>query len=239
MPLRPARSNDLPIISKVYAAVFYDDDMMGALMHPYRQSHPGDYQKYWENKVREWYWDYSHQLIVTYMLKETDEKKEEVVTGVGDWIRYGKGWERYWGVWGKWDPRNLIRKLILLRHYISSFLHPNRAADPEMHKKVSSVFSYTKHLWSGRRDTGWYLNFLAVDPRYQSQGHGRLLASWGVERADEEKVAASVISGTDKDRFYQRCGFGTKGGHVSDGEGNPLKDLTEGGSVLFHDPKFE
>ena len=106
-----------------------------------------------------------------------------------------------------------------------------------MHEKVSSIFSYTKHLWSGERDTGWYLNFLAVDPAYQKQGYGRLLALWGVERADQEKVTASVISGTDKDRFYGRCGFEVKAGRISDGEGNPLKGMTEGGSVLFHDPK--
>lgn len=102
MPLRPARTHDLPLIATIYAAAFWDEEMMGALMHPHRQKYPQDYQRYWERKVMEWYWDYSHQLVVTYTIKHTGQ---EMVTGVGDWIRHGKGWERYWGLWGKWDPR--------------------------------------------------------------------------------------------------------------------------------------
>ena len=108
-----------------------------------------------------------------------------------------------------------------------------------MHNKVSTVFSHINHLWSGTRATGWYLNYLAVDPAYQHQGYGRVLAVWGVERAKLEKVAASVVSGTGKDRFYRRCGFETQVGRVSDGEGNPLKGMTEGGAVLFCDPEVE
>lgn len=108
-----------------------------------------------------------------------------------------------------------------------------------MHRTIATVFSFTKHLWSGRRGTGWYLNFLGVDPAYQRQGYGRLMATWGVEQAKRENITASVISGTDRDRFYRRCGFEVMGGHVSDGEGNPLKGKTEGGSILFYDPKVD
>lgn len=108
-----------------------------------------------------------------------------------------------------------------------------------MHDAVSTAFSYTKYLWSGTRDTGWYLNFLAVSPAYQNRGYGRILATWGLERAKQENVAASVISGTGKDTFYRMCGFEVEAGRVSDGEGNPLKDKTEGGSILFSDPKVE
>lgn len=108
-----------------------------------------------------------------------------------------------------------------------------------MHNIVPTIFSCIEHLWSGTRGTGWYLNYLAVDPTYQNQGYGRSLAKWGIERAKQENVAASVISGSGKDRFYQRCGFEIQAGRVSDGEGNPLKGKTKGGSVLFRDPKVE
>lgn len=99
------------------------------------------------------------------------------------------------------------------------------------------MMSCIKHLWSGPRSTGWYLNFLAVDPAYQKQGYGRLLASWGVEQAKRENVAASVISGSGKDRFYGLCGFEVLGGRASDGERNPIAGKTEGGAVLFWEPK--
>lgn len=105
MPFRLARQNDLPAIAIIFDAAFFDEEFMGALMHPYRHNYPQDFRRYWKEKVIEWYWDYSHQLVVTYTIKQTAGGEEEVVTGVGDWIRHGKGWETYWGLWGKWDPR--------------------------------------------------------------------------------------------------------------------------------------
>jgi hypothetical protein len=120
MPLRPACADDLSAITATYAAAFYDEEFVGALMHPQRQAYPQDYHRYWEDNVTEWYWDYSHQLMVTYTIEQTGEDKREVVTGVGDWIRHGQGWEGYWGVWGKWDPREsmplIVRPLYNIRH---------------------------------------------------------------------------------------------------------------------------
>ena len=105
MPIRPARVHDLPTLSNILAEAFYDEEFMGPILHPHRHSYPQDYHRFWEDKVSEWYWDYSHQLNVTYTVKEHDEGYEEVLTGVGDWVRHGKGWEHYWSIWGKWDPR--------------------------------------------------------------------------------------------------------------------------------------
>lgn len=109
MPLRLAHADDLPVITTIFAAAFHDEEVIGAFMHPHRQTYPQDYRRYWEHQVMEWYWDYSHQLVVTYTVKHTNEGKGgEVVTGVGDWLRYGKGWNRCWGVLGKWDPRESV-----------------------------------------------------------------------------------------------------------------------------------
>ena len=61
----------------------------------------------------------------------------------------------------------------------------------------------------------------------------------GIARALKQgNVAASVISGSSKDRFYRRCGFEIKGGRISDGEGNPLKGMVEEGAVLFCEPEL-
>ena len=135
-----------------------------------------------------------------------------------------------------------MKRLVLLRHRIASYWQPNRAADPEMHNIIANVFSFTTHLWSGTRATGWYLNFLAVKPAYQNRGYGRALVAWGVERAKQENVAASVCSGKGRETFYQKCGFDVQAGKITDGEGNPLKAKIEedaGGLVLFRDPKAE
>lgn len=130
-----------------------------------------------------------------------------------------------------------MRRLVVLRHRILSYWQPNRAADPKMHQAIATLFNYTAHLWSGKRDTGWYLNYLAVDPAHQNQGYGTALAEWGIVRGKEENVTASVICALDKQGFYRRCGFEAVGGRISEGEGNPLKGNEAEGLVLFCDSK--
>ena len=128
---------------------------------------------------------------------------------------------------------NAFEKLVVLRKRLSSTIHPNRAADPAMLNVISDVMPFSSHMWSGHRATGWYLNALAADPACQKQGYGRDLARWGIERAQQEGVVASVISGEGKDAFYQRCGFDIKVGNASEGEGNPLAGKRAGGNVFF------
>lgn len=99
MLLRTARIHDLTAISAIFADAFWSERIMGELMHPHRAAHPGDYRRFWKWNVLAWYWDYSHQLVVMYVTKPTDDGKEEdILVGVADRERYGKGWERYWGL---------------------------------------------------------------------------------------------------------------------------------------------
>ena len=106
-----------------------------------------------------------------------------------------------------------------------------------MHRAIATLFNHTTHIWSGHRSTGWYLNYLAVGRAHWNQGYGTALAQWGIGRAKEEKVAASVICAGQKRGFYRRCGFKAVGGRMSEGEGNPLAGREEAAWVLFCDPK--
>jgi hypothetical protein len=107
MPLRPARHSDLPAISAILAAGFWDEEVVGDIMHPHRRQHPHDYAEYWHRKVREMYWNWSHVAIVSYEMKEEEEGggQAEVITGVADWERKGKGWEGVWGLRSRWGLR--------------------------------------------------------------------------------------------------------------------------------------
>ena len=131
----------------------------------------------------------------------------------------------------------MFRLLLLHHHIVLTYWRPNRAADPKMHRAIATLFNHTTRIWSGNRATGWYLNYLAVGSAYRKQGHGTALAEWGVERAKEENVAASVICAGSKRDFYRRCGFEAVGGRMSEGEGNPFKGSEVVGWVMFCDPK--
>ncbi|KAL8815942.1 MAG: hypothetical protein Q9223_004977 [Gallowayella weberi] len=241
MPLRTARHHDLFTIAVIYAAAFWDERVIGELMHPHRQTFPQDYLRYWQQQVAEWYWSYSHQIVVSYELRKSEKNfEEEVLTGVADWIRYGQGWEQYWGIWGWWDFRNVLHRFVMARNAMTLRLYPNRAADPAMANIGSTINPLVSHFWSGSRRTGWYLNFLGVHPDFQRQGYGTSLAEWGIERAKQEKVAASVISGVGRDPFYRRCGFDVEVGKSTEGEGNPLAGKVDGaGTILFRDPELQ
>ena len=106
MALRLAQAREIPIIATIYAAAFWNEHVMGRLMHPYRGDYPDDYLRYWMQRVTEWYWDYSHQLVVTYNSNPSAVRESQAtITGVADWIRYGDNWENIWGIRGRWDPR--------------------------------------------------------------------------------------------------------------------------------------
>ena len=115
MPLRLAGVNDLAAISAICAASFWDEEVVGGTMHPYRHEYPQDYADFWRRRVWEKYWDYGHKMVVFYLDGEGDAKAGEVV-GVADWERRGVGWEQVWAVTGWWDPSKFFASLLSLNY---------------------------------------------------------------------------------------------------------------------------
>jgi GNAT superfamily N-acetyltransferase len=110
----------------------------------------------------------------------------------------------------------------------------NRALDPSKKIILTESAPYTKHYWDGPSETNWYLSLCCVDPAVKGRGAGRLLVRWGLDRAEEEGVRASVMASDGSDGFYLRCGFDEVVGNASEGEGNPLqKEDVKGGNILF------
>lgn len=87
------------------------------------------------------------------------------------------------------------------------YLWPNRAADPDKINILDETFPLFAHHWTEPRQQNWYLEFLCTHPGYQGQGLGKELVLWGVNRAKEDKICASVISAAGKEAFYGRYGF--------------------------------
>lgn len=120
---------------------------------------------------------------------------------------------------------------------IHAWVWPNRAADPNDEDVLERAISVVSgQAWTGDRADCWYLAVLAVHPDFQNQGIGRMLVEWGLDRAREEGVHASVISATGKEPFYQKCGFHEEDGHVGDGENNPLNGC-RGGRMFWVVPE--
>jgi GNAT superfamily N-acetyltransferase len=113
---------------------------------------------------------------------------------------------------------------------------PNRAIDESKRNVLADSFPWSSHHWSGARAQNWYLALCGVDPSYAGQGFGRELVRWGLDRAREEGVHASVVASKGNHKFYLRCGFDEVVGNCTEGEGNPLNGVG-GGDILFMYPE--
>lgn len=131
---------------------------------------------------------------------------------------------------------NLLRPAVSVAMKIHKLIWPDRAADPEKEDILERAHHFFDHLHNGDRAECWSLVWLGTHPDYQGQGHGRQLVQWGLDRAKEENVWASVVAAQGKDPFYKKCGFEFIEGSGTMGEGNPLAGL-DGANMHWKAPE--
>ncbi|KAH8668840.1 acyl-CoA N-acyltransferase [Xylariales sp. PMI_506] len=210
--IREAQYSDLPRAAHVLAQAFGPDNLFGELIHPYRKEFPNDSDLYWLRRIRVDYWNFRDKLFVATTKEE--ESGNEVIRG------------------------NLLRPIVSAVMKLNALVWPNRACDPEKEDILERGFPHFAHVWSGNRAESWYLAVLGVHPDYQGKGIGRVLVQWGLQRAQEEGICASVAASRGKDGFYTRCGFDIQDGSVCDGDANPLSGV-EGGNLHWRMPRTE
>jgi GNAT superfamily N-acetyltransferase len=221
MRLRPAKPSDEPAIVEICARAFMEEDLFGRVIHPYRAQYPNDVQIFWHEWVRNDWANPRNNIIVAVT---TTEAEQEKVIGAAIWQRQGEDPGAQKVIAGWTDPGTF--PALLSTH--------NRALDPSKKTILVEAAPYTKHYWAGSSATNWYLALCCVDPDVQGRGAGRVLVRWGLNRAEEEGVRASVTASEGSDEFYMKCGFDEVVGNASEGEGNPLwKEGVKGGNILF------
>lgn len=225
MYLRPAVPADGPVMVEICARAFFNDDLFGRVIHPYRDTYPEDVQIYWHESLRR-HWSSSRSKILVAVREPSSETNQETVVGVGIWERQGDdaGAQRAMDSFSEPEPWPVLERT------------QNRALDPSKKTIFQDSGAYIKHYWEGPRATNWYLAVCCVDPKFQQRGCGRLLADWGLKQAKEEGIRASVIASHGSTEFYLKCGFDEIVGNASQagGAANPMtKSGVKGGDVLF------
>ncbi|KAF2661095.1 acyl-CoA N-acyltransferase [Lophiostoma macrostomum CBS 122681] len=201
LTLRLATLSDLPAIARCWYHAFFDDEVIGDMMHPHRNDHPKDVYWFLLRGIRERFWDWRHQFIV---VTAREDGKDRLV-GAADWRRVGDGGREMELGWA--DPRNLISLAIQSYHKLSLALWPNRAADPARASFLDSALSSAGKYWTGERAECWDVYVCGVHPDFQRMGVGKMLVEWGTKRVDEESVSASVLCGEKNRKFYTRAGL--------------------------------
>ncbi|KAF1850651.1 acyl-CoA N-acyltransferase [Cucurbitaria berberidis CBS 394.84] len=225
MPIRLATPSDEPAIVSACTAAFFDEALFGRVIHPHRHEYPEDVEIFWHEQIRHSWREPNNKILVAI----TIEKGEEKVVGVAVWQRQGddEGRKKVEAEWVDVGP-DAFRPLPST---------VNRAIDPNKRTILEDSYPYYSHHWSPSKNSiprsrNWYLSLCCVHPSYEHRGLGRELVHWGLERAREEGVHASVLASHNNDPFYLRCGFDEIVADCTEGEENPLQGV-EGGSLLF------
>ncbi|KAJ4986525.1 Puromycin N-acetyltransferase 2 [Stagonosporopsis vannaccii] len=227
MNLRLAQKSDEPSIVEICTRAFFDEDLFGRVIHPHRNEFPQDVQIFWHQWVRTDWSNPQNKIIVAVTIDDADQEK---IIGVAIWQRQGgdDGAQKNKDEWadpGEWPVLPSTQ---------------NRALDPSKANILQDSASYTKHYWAGSNATNWYLSLCCVDPVVKGRGAGRLLVRWGLDRAENEGIAASVMASEGSDAFYLKCGFDEVVGNANEGNGNPLQKVdVKGGNILFMWPKSD
>jgi GNAT superfamily N-acetyltransferase len=184
--IRPAYFSEQPRMATVCTAAFQDDALLADIFHPHRKQYPKDVDLFYLRGFQlEWFNSRHHYIVSTVSDKERPGK--DLVVGVAHWVRLGKGVKR------GWNPLlHVMRRVMRAWVSMSSWIWPNRAADPTKTHMFEESWPFIKHLWTGDRANCWDLHLLAVHPSYGGLGIGKQLVKWGLRQAEEEGVSASV-----------------------------------------------
>ncbi|KAF1353333.1 hypothetical protein BDV97DRAFT_291031 [Delphinella strobiligena] len=228
MPIRPATWADLAPAAILSANAFFDEDLLGPVMHPHRHIYRHDTSLFFLRQLRK---DFFNPCCVMLVSHPIDAPL--TVTGIAIWGRKGPGALALKATqsWRDW----ICAKLIPWLNRIEELFWPNRAADPEMVDVLERSYPFVAHYWQApHRIENWYLQLCCTGPKVQGMGYGRELVLWGPQRAREEGVAASLIAAKGKEGFYAKCGFKGPVGWACEGEGNPIANVP-GGAIMWLD----
>ena len=87
LELRKACLSDLSAIASVWADAFFDDELIGDIMHPNRKEYPQDIYWFLLRGIRERFWDWRHQFVIVTAKNGADDR----IVGAADWRRLGDG----------------------------------------------------------------------------------------------------------------------------------------------------
>jgi hypothetical protein len=79
--IRAATVFDMTAIARCWYHAFFDDVVIGEMMHPHRREHPEDVYYFLLGGIRERYFDWKHRFIVATI--------DGRVVGAADWRRLG------------------------------------------------------------------------------------------------------------------------------------------------------
>lgn len=184
--LRPPHFSEQSRMAAVCTAAFQNDELLAGIFHPHRKQFPKDVELFWLRASQLDWFNPRHHFVVS-TISDKERRSKDLIVGVAHWERLGKG------IKISWNPLlPFLGTVMKVWVSISSWIWPNRAADPSKINMFDESWPFISHIWTGDRSDCWNLHFLAVHPSYGGLGIGKRLVQWGLNQAEEEGVSASV-----------------------------------------------
>jgi GNAT superfamily N-acetyltransferase len=230
MRIRPAVPADYSAIATVAVKVHVDDAEM-AFFCPGRDAHPKAYHRFFTLRVRN-YAMIEQCFVIVAETEPSDscwEGKTQIV-GYSLWSREGDSKATR----QRWRTKKSLYKSSYPNHKTirDCFLRLSDFSNTEIiHRFLSSMFMYymimffnpagslIHNLQGGDEDSQffdpnykdpeetWWPNEIAVDPKFQKRGIGKLLLKWGMGHAREENVPVALASTPAGLALYKSAGF--------------------------------
>jgi hypothetical protein len=99
--VRPTHYSELPLIAQLYTETFWNDGLVGTLVHPHREKYPQDMPLFWLREARVTFQDPRIHWIVA--IQPDSSGGPDKIAGAALWECFGEGGKalKYW--W--FDPR--------------------------------------------------------------------------------------------------------------------------------------
>ncbi|RMY99818.1 hypothetical protein D0862_06964 [Hortaea werneckii] len=142
MMIRPAQRSDLTPAAKVCAKAFFDTELFGEVIHPYRHRYPDDMHLYWLKNFRSGLNRKDNHILVA-TVSEPQESQHTIV-GVAQWIR-----RRARASSQDQSSSSASSSEQNEAEEEEGELPTNRAADPAKLDVLRRVGPFVDHKWSG------------------------------------------------------------------------------------------
>ncbi|KAI8714860.1 N-acetyltransferase domain-containing protein [Fusarium sp. LHS14.1] len=183
------------------ACEIWINDPIFSCVVPGRRERPDQYRQVWQLLLHS---EYSSPGAVVMVACDGSSSDIADAVGFAVWHRHGSSeTARSWQ--GDTLNKKLIRLGLLLQWTYSFALGQSPEGVSANHAK--EIMAETRKAERFYPDERWRLAFISVSPNHQRRGIGRKLVQWGLDRSEEEGVAA-VLEASDAGKgLYEKMGF--------------------------------
>ncbi|RVX72268.1 hypothetical protein B0A52_04472 [Exophiala mesophila] len=206
MHIRPAQPTDFSAMSHVAFDAMLDDEL-SAFISPYRRQHPECLRLSNLRRAKIRYYSGKHLLVAILDSSDAGWDGTDRVVGYLSAIDPEARGERG----SRWSDKLEVALLNLERKAVEYTFADRSVSRRNLRQFRSTVMDASDLACFSDVPRHWEIDFLAVDPKVQGRGLGRLLVNAVQKLATEDDLPVVLIASVKGRPVYRKCGFVERG----------------------------